>query len=93
MTEIAAARPDLENTTYRFTLADGSTVDLKGNEEVEYDGETHSAAKVPQSCRPQRNGLCSSIARVAARRSGQSARLTAASSAACPGPSLPPDSI
>lgn len=37
---------DLENTTYRFTLSDGSTVDLKGNEEVEYDGETHSAANL-----------------------------------------------
>lgn len=37
---------DLENTTYQFTLADGSTVDLKGNEEVEYDGETHSAANL-----------------------------------------------
>ena len=37
---------DLENTTYRFTLEDGSTVELKGNEEVEYDGETHSAANL-----------------------------------------------
>ncbi|KKK77045.1 hypothetical protein LCGC14_2857550, partial [marine sediment metagenome] len=27
---------DLEATTYQFTLEDGSTVDLKGNEEVEY---------------------------------------------------------
>jgi len=37
---------DLENTTYKFTLADGSTVELKGNEEVEYDGETHTAANL-----------------------------------------------
>ncbi|MGD8570078.1 MAG: adenosylcobalamin-dependent ribonucleoside-diphosphate reductase [Gammaproteobacteria bacterium] len=37
---------DLENTTYRFTLADGNTVDLKGDEEVEYDGETHTAANL-----------------------------------------------
>ena len=37
---------DLENTTYRFTLDDGSTVELKGNEEVEYDGETHTAANL-----------------------------------------------
>ena len=37
---------DLENTTYRFTLEDGSTVELKGNEEVEYDGETHTAANL-----------------------------------------------
>jgi ribonucleoside-diphosphate reductase alpha chain len=37
---------DLKNTTYRFSLDDGSTVDLKGNEEVEYDGEVHSAANL-----------------------------------------------
>lgn len=37
---------DLENTTYQFTLDDGSTVELKGNDEVEYDGETHSAANL-----------------------------------------------
>ena len=37
---------DLENTTYQFTLEDGSTVTCKGNEEIEYDGETHSAANL-----------------------------------------------
>ena len=37
---------DLENTTYRFTLEDGSVVELKGNEEVEYDGEIHTAANL-----------------------------------------------
>ncbi len=37
---------DLENTLYRFTLEDGSTVELKGNEDVEYDGEIHSAANL-----------------------------------------------
>ncbi len=37
---------DLENTTYRFELEDGSTVELKGNDEVEYDGETHTAANL-----------------------------------------------
>ncbi len=37
---------DLENTTYQFTLDDGSVVELKGNEEVEYDGETHTAANL-----------------------------------------------
>ncbi len=37
---------DLENTTYQFTLDDGSTVEFKGNEEVEYDGETHTAANL-----------------------------------------------
>jgi len=37
---------DLENTTYRFTLDDGSVVEVKGNEEIEYDGETHTAANL-----------------------------------------------
>jgi ribonucleoside-diphosphate reductase alpha chain len=37
---------DLENTEYQFTLNDGSTVTLKGNDEVEYDGETHTAANL-----------------------------------------------
>ena len=37
---------DLENTTYRFTLADGTVVEFKGNEEVEYDGELHTAANL-----------------------------------------------
>ena len=37
---------DLENTVYQFTLEDGSVIALKGNEEVEYDGEIHSAANL-----------------------------------------------
>ncbi|MGH8497188.1 MAG: adenosylcobalamin-dependent ribonucleoside-diphosphate reductase [Gammaproteobacteria bacterium] len=37
---------DLKNTTYRFTLDDGSVVEVKGDEEVEYDGETHTAANL-----------------------------------------------
>ncbi|MGF1705385.1 adenosylcobalamin-dependent ribonucleoside-diphosphate reductase [Enterovibrio baiacu] len=37
---------DLENTTYVFTLEDGSTFEAKGNEKIEYDGELHSAANL-----------------------------------------------
>ncbi len=37
---------DLAATTYEFTLEDGSTVRLQGNEEVEYDGEVHTAANL-----------------------------------------------
>jgi len=37
---------DLKNTNYTFTLEDGSTVDLKGDEEIEYDGEVHTAANL-----------------------------------------------
>ncbi|MDH5445989.1 MAG: adenosylcobalamin-dependent ribonucleoside-diphosphate reductase [Gammaproteobacteria bacterium] len=37
---------DLENTTYRFKLESGETIEVKGNEEIEYDGEMHSAANL-----------------------------------------------
>jgi len=37
---------DLKNTTYEFTLDDGTTVSVKGDEEIEYDGEMHSAANL-----------------------------------------------
>jgi len=37
---------DLESTTYRFTLEDGDVVEAKGNEEIEYDGEVHTAANL-----------------------------------------------
>ncbi|MGH8126435.1 MAG: adenosylcobalamin-dependent ribonucleoside-diphosphate reductase [Rhodanobacteraceae bacterium] len=37
---------DLANTTYRFELEDGSVVEARGNEEIEYDGETHTAANL-----------------------------------------------
>jgi len=37
---------DLENTLYKFTLSDDQEVELKGNEMVEYEGETHSAANL-----------------------------------------------
>ena len=37
---------DLENTTYQFELEDGEVLEVKGNEEIEYDGEMHSAANL-----------------------------------------------
>jgi len=37
---------DLENTIYKFTLENGETVEARGNEEIFYDGETHSAANL-----------------------------------------------
>ncbi len=37
---------DLENTTYRFELQDGAVVEVKGNEQIEYDGELHTAANL-----------------------------------------------
>ena len=37
---------DLKNTTYVFTLEDGTEVSVKGDEEIEYDGEKHTAANL-----------------------------------------------
>jgi ribonucleoside-diphosphate reductase alpha chain len=37
---------DLQNTIYQFTLEDGSVVEAKGNEKIEYDGEIHTAANL-----------------------------------------------
>lgn len=37
---------DLEKTRYKFTLSDDQVIELKGNDMVEYDGETHSAANL-----------------------------------------------
>jgi ribonucleoside-diphosphate reductase, adenosylcobalamin-dependent len=37
---------DLENTTYRFELEGGEVLEVKGNEEIEYDGEMHTAANL-----------------------------------------------
>ena len=37
---------DLESTTYKFTLEDGTVVEAKGNDEIEYDGEIHTAANL-----------------------------------------------
>jgi ribonucleoside-diphosphate reductase alpha chain len=37
---------DLKNTTYVFTLEDGTEMKVKGDEEIEYDGEMHSAANL-----------------------------------------------
>jgi len=37
---------DLKNTLYTFKLEDGTEVELKGDEEIEYDGEVHTAANL-----------------------------------------------
>ena len=37
---------DLANTRYRFVLEDGSEIEVKGNEEIEYDGETHTTTNL-----------------------------------------------
>jgi ribonucleoside-diphosphate reductase alpha chain len=42
---------DLKNTIYKFTLEDGSVVEARGDEEIEYDGETHTAANLYDAMR------------------------------------------
>ena len=37
---------DLKNTTYSFTLEGGSVLKVAGDEEIEYDGEVHTAANL-----------------------------------------------
>lgn len=37
---------DLESTLYRFQLDNGELVEVKGNEDIEYDGEIHTAANL-----------------------------------------------
>ena len=37
---------DLEKTLYTFVLDDGKEIQIPGNEEVEYDGEIHTAANL-----------------------------------------------
>jgi ribonucleoside-diphosphate reductase alpha chain len=37
---------DLKRTSYRFVLDDGTVVEAKGDDDVEYDGEVHTAANL-----------------------------------------------
>ncbi|HLW25044.1 MAG TPA: LAGLIDADG family homing endonuclease [Steroidobacteraceae bacterium] len=37
---------DLKNTVYVFTLEDGTEVEARGDQEIEYDGEVHTAANL-----------------------------------------------
>ena len=43
---VLVTEKDLENTTYKFTLEDGTVIEAKGNEQIEYDGEMHTAANL-----------------------------------------------
>ena len=39
-------KKDSEETVYQFTLDDASVVSVRGDEEIEYDGEIHTAANL-----------------------------------------------
>ena len=43
---VLVKKEDLANTVYEFTLEDGSVVKARGNEQIEYQGETHVAANL-----------------------------------------------
>lgn len=43
---VLVTEENLANTSYEFTLDDGSTVQLQGNEQVEYDGQLHTASNL-----------------------------------------------
>ncbi len=42
---------DLKNTIYKFTLDDGTVIEARGDEEIEYDGEIHTAANLHDAMR------------------------------------------
>lgn len=43
---VLVRQEDLENTVYEFTLADGTTVQAKGGEMIDYDGNVSTAANL-----------------------------------------------
>ncbi len=43
MSNVLVRKEDQANTTYIFTLEDGTHVEARGNEDIEYDGATHNA--------------------------------------------------
>lgn len=43
---VLVTEDDLRNTTYLFTTESGETIEVKGDEEIEYDGETTTAANL-----------------------------------------------
>ncbi len=43
---VLVRKKDSEETFYTFTLEDGSEITVRGDEEIEYDGEIHSAANL-----------------------------------------------
>ncbi|MBN1379777.1 MAG: adenosylcobalamin-dependent ribonucleoside-diphosphate reductase [Gammaproteobacteria bacterium] len=43
---VLVKKDDLDNTIYRFVLEDGTEIEARGNEEIEYDGELHTAANL-----------------------------------------------
>lgn len=43
---VLVKQQDLEKTSYRFVLENGEVIEARGDEAIEYDGETHTAANL-----------------------------------------------
>lgn len=43
---VLVKQEDLENTTYQFTLENGETIEVKGSDDVMYEGEMHKASNL-----------------------------------------------
>lgn len=46
---VLVKKDELAKQKYRFNLEDGSTVELSGDEEIEYDGQMHNVANLHES--------------------------------------------
>ena len=44
MTGVLTRKEDLDSTLYKFYLQDGTDIELKGSDKVEYEGEVHNVA-------------------------------------------------
>jgi ribonucleoside-diphosphate reductase alpha chain len=53
---------DLAATTYRFELEDGTVVEAKGNDQIEYDGAMHTAANLYDALKEGTYGKQTAIA-------------------------------
>jgi len=54
MTGVLTRKEDLDSTLYKFYLADGTEVELKGSDKVEYEGEIHNVAMLYDSIKEGR---------------------------------------
>ncbi len=54
MTGVLTRKEDLDSTLYRFYLTDGTEIELKGSDKVEYEGEIHNVAMLYDSIKEGR---------------------------------------
>jgi ribonucleoside-diphosphate reductase alpha chain len=54
MTGVLTRKEDLDSTLYKFYLEDGTEIELKGSDKVEYEGEIHNVAMLYDSIKEGR---------------------------------------